>query len=282
MSFTAACIQLTSGPDIESNIEAAEVLIREAAGKGATLIVTPEVTDLICQGREDRLAKARTQDEHPGISRFSALAKELGIWLIAGSFLIKIDEERLANRCFVFNPQGAIAAQYDKIHMFYVDLPSGEQRHESALVRPGDRAVCCDTSFARLGLSICYDVRFPELYGELAKAGAGVITIPAAFTVPTGQAHWHVLVRARAIEAGAYILAPAQCGSHDNDRRRTYGHSLIVTPWGEILAEAGETPGVITAEIDMNRVEAAHAAVPRLHQLRNFQPPEITNEERAV
>jgi predicted amidohydrolase len=268
-----ACVQMTAGPEVVPNLGAAATLIREAAAKGATFIATPENTSIIEPGRDKALAKSFSQDEHPGLAYFSALAKELGVWLLIGSMPIRVEPERLANRSFLIDDQGRIGAQYDKIHLFDVDLPNGEVYRESERIRAGAQAVLAPTPWGPLGMTVCYDLRFPQLYRDLAHAGASFISIPAAFTVPTGEAHWHVLLRARAIETGAFVLAPAQCGQHAGGRR-TYGHSLIVAPWGEILAEAGDQPGIIVAELDFSKVAAARAMVPSLRHDRDYARPQ--------
>ncbi len=271
-SFKVALVQMNSGREVGPNIEAASRLVREARGAGAELIVTPENTTMIEPKRALILEKARTEAEHPAIPAFRSLAAETGAWLLIGSMTIKLEERACANRSFLFSPAGEIVARYDKIHMFDVDLANGESYRESATFRPGSRAVVADLPFGRLGLSICYDLRFASLYRTLAQAGASFLAVPAAFTVPTGRAHWHVLMRARAIETGCYVFAPAQCGEHA-DGRRTYGHSLVVSPWGEIIAEGGEEPGVILAEIDPAKVEEARRMVPALQHDRDFTKP---------
>jgi deaminated glutathione amidase len=271
--FKVACVQLNAARDIALNIEAASRLIREARRAGADFILTPENTSMIEPKRALLLEKVQPEAEHPGIPAFSALAAELGAWLLIGSMQIKLDATHCANRSFLFGPTGAIAARYDKIHMFDVDLAAGESYRESTTFRPGSAAVVADLPWGRLGLSVCYDLRFAYLYRALAQAGASFLTVPAAFTVPTGSAHWHVLLRARAIETGSFVLAPAQCGTHA-EGRKTYGHSLIVAPWGEILAEAGDEPGIISAEIDPAKVLAARGMVPALRHDRTFSGPE--------
>jgi predicted amidohydrolase len=261
--FRAACVQMRSGVDAATNVETATALIREAKGLGASFIATPEVTVLF-EAESDRLfAKVHVEDEDPSLLALRNTAKELGVWLLIGSMAIKVGERQCANRSFLIGPDGAIRASYDKIHMFDVDLPNGEMYRESRNFRRGERAVVADMPWGRLGLSICYDLRFPQLYRALANAGASFLTIPAAFTHTTGKAHWHVLQRARAIETGCFVIAPAQGGIHPNGRH-TYGHSLIVAPWGEILAEAGEDPCVITAEIDPAKVAEARQRIPAL------------------
>lgn len=271
-AFTAACVQVNAGPEIGPNLEAAAVLVRRARDAGADFIAMPENVSLIVQGRAKVLARVRPESEHPGVPFFRELAKETGAWLLVGSLGVLLEDGRVGNRSFLIDGTGEIQARYDKIHMFDVDLPGGESYRESATFRPGERAVVAETPWGGLGLTICYDLRFPHLFRALAQSGAGIITVPAAFTVPTGRAHWHILLRARAIETGCFVIAPAQCGVHD-EGRLTYGHSLIVGPWGEILAEAGEEPGVITARIDMARVAECRGMVPALRHDRAFTGP---------
>jgi predicted amidohydrolase len=271
--FTAACVQMNSERDVAPNIRAASDLIRAAHARGGQLIVTPENTTILEPDKKAALAKTPTEDEHPGVPAFSDLAKELGIWLVIGSMPVRAEPTRIANRQFVFNPKGDIVARYDKIHMFDVDLATGESHRESAQVRPGVEAVIADTPWGGLGLTICYDVRFSYLHCALAQAGASFLTGPAAFTVPTGEAHWHVLLRARAIETGCFMFAAAQTGIHANDRA-TYGHSLIIDPWGKILADAGTDIGVVIAEIDTALVAKARYAVPALTHDRSFTRPQ--------
>ncbi|PZQ43672.1 MAG: amidohydrolase [Micavibrio aeruginosavorus] len=265
MTIKAAVIQLNAGPVIEDNLRAAEALIRAAAKDGATLIATPENTCRMRAKIEDKIAASYEEKEHPAIPFFSNLAKELKITLMVGSISsIRVGEGVLANRCFVFAPDGGIAAKYDKIHMFDVDLPNGDQYRESATNRPGSEAVLADVAGLKIGLSVCYDLRFPHLYRALAKEGAQILSIPAAFTVPTGQAHWEVLLRARAIENGAFVIAPAQVGAHEGGRA-TYGHSMIIAPWGEIIAQIqGDSVGYVCAQLDLSLVDKARTAVPAL------------------
>lgn len=273
-SLTVACVQVNAGTDYQANLRAAATLIREAHAAGARFIATPENVSLLVLGRKKVLANARPEDAHPALPVFRDLAAELGAWLLVGSLAIKLDEQTVANRCYLIDDAGRIVSHYDKIHMFDVDLEGGESYRESAIYRPGGRAVTVHTPWAQVGLSICYDVRFAYLYRALAHAGAEILTVPAAFTVPTGTAHWHVLLRARAIETGCFVLAPAQCGVHD-EGRRTYGHSLIIDPWGQVLAEASaDQPGVITATLDLERVSACRRMVPSLAHDRRFEAPE--------
>jgi predicted amidohydrolase len=268
--FTVGLVQMNSGPEIEPNIESASAFIREAAAGGAKLIVTPENTTMIETVREKQMACAYPEEKHPGVSAFSELARELGVWLSIGSMTIGLGGDKAANRSFLFGPDGGIAARYDKVHMFDVEVPDGQTYRESATFRPGEEAVLADLPWGRLGITICYDIRFPYLYRALAKAGASFITTSAAFTEMTGKAHWHVLQRARAIETGCFIFAAAQTGEHTN-KRRTYGHSLVVAPWGEVLADGGTETGVVLAEIDPALVAKARSTVPSLENDRPFE-----------
>lgn len=268
--FRAALVQTRASRDIASNLDRAEALIRQAAKGGAAYVQTPENTALMELEPARVLKLVRSEADSEPLARLRALAAELGIWLHVGSLGIKLGEERVANRSFLIDPRGEIAARYDKLHMFDVDLAGGESYRESQYYGPGSKAVLADLPFGRLGMTICYDVRFPALYRALATAGANLIAIPAAFTKQTGQAHWHVLVRARAIETGAFVFAATQGGMHENGRE-TFGHSMIVSPWGEILAEAGEDPCVVFADIDVSQSEAARARIPALKHGRPFE-----------
>ena len=268
----AACVQTTAGPDIAENLVRLEPLIRAARDKGAQFIATPENVSLMIRGRERLFAAAKPENENQGVAFFSRMARETGAWLLAGSLATAVDHDRLANRSYLFDAEGNIAARYDKIHMFDADLGGDESYKESANYRGGRAAVAAAAPWGKIGLTICYDVRFPHLYRALAKAGALIIAVPAAFTVPTGKLHWHVLLRARAIETGCFIVAPAQCGVHDGGRR-TYGHSLMVAPSGEIIAEAGDDPGIITATLDLDQVAAARRMLPSLEHDCDFERP---------
>ncbi len=270
--FTAACVQLASDIEPEANLRAAAEAIRRARDAGADFVLTPETTDMMEMKRRDAFAKAKGEAEHPGLAQLRDLAGELGCWLLIGSLVIRLGDERLANRSFLIDPAGQVAARYDKIHMFDVEVPDGQSYRESKAYQPGGAAVLADLPWGRLGLTVCYDLRFPQLYRALAQAGAEVLTVPSAFTRLTGRAHWHVLLRARAIETGSFVLAPAQCGE-TSQGRQTYGHSLIVAPWGEVLAEAGEEPAVILAEIDPARVAEARRLIPALGHDRVFAAP---------
>lgn len=269
-SVRVACVQLRSGRDPAINLETTERLVREAVASGATYVQTPEMTNLIDRDRERLLAAVTAEDDDIFVIRGAALARELGITLHWGSLAIRRDDGRLANRAFVFGPDGEVISRYDKIHMFDVDLDHGESWRESDIYVPGDLAVLSSTPVFKLGLAICYDVRFPQLYRAYAHAGAEVLSNPAAFTRQTGEAHWHVLLRARAIENGAFVVAAAQGGHHD-DGRDTYGHSLVIDPWGRIVAEApADEPGVILADIDPADVVAARRSIPVIRNERRF------------
>jgi len=279
--FTAACIQFTAGPDPEPNLQTVSDLIRRARDVGATLIMTPEASNFIESGRRRR-EKARREADDPFLNAMRSVAQETGAWLLIGSLVIDpageqaapAGETRLANRSFVIDPDGKIVARYDKIHMFDIDLPDGESYRESNAYRPGGGTVVVETPWGRLGMSVCYDVRFPNLYRALAQAGADFLTVPSVFTVPTGSAHWHVLLRARAIENGCFVFAPAQWGEHTAGRR-SYGHSLIVDPWGEVLADGGEGVGIVSARIDPAAIARARRMVPSLKHDRPFTQPEL-------
>lgn len=253
-----------------------EPLIREAAAGGAKLILTPEATNFVIRNREAREAVLATVERDEAVAGLRALAGELGVWLLVGSAIVRsgVDgDDRAANRSILVDDHGAVAATYDKLHVYDVDLPTGESWRESASIRPGDAAVVADTPWGRLGLTVCYDLRFPQLFRALAKAGASMIAVPSAFTVPTGEAHWETLLRARAIETGCWILAPAQGGAHE-DGRRTWGRSMIVGPWGEVIARLDhDEPGVLFAALDLDAVARARQAVPQLTHDRDFAPP---------
>ena len=253
-----------------------EPLIRDAAAGGARLILTPEATNFLIRDKDRRAAALTTQERDEAVGNLRDLARELGVWLLIGSAIVRSGHEgddRAANRSLLIDDRGEIAATYDKLHVFDVDLPTGERWRESASVRPGEQAIVAETPWGRLGLTICYDIRFPQLYRALAKAGAVMIAVPAAFTVPTGEAHWETLLRARAIETGCWILAPAQAGTHE-DGRRTWGRSTVVTPWGEVAARLDhDEPGVLFATLDFDAVDRARAAIPQLTHDRDFAGP---------
>jgi predicted amidohydrolase len=271
-AFKAACVQLRSSDDVLENIRVASELIREAKGRGAQFVGTPENTTLMAPDGGAKLERSFDEAHDPALPSFTALAEELGIWLLIGSLAIKVSDTKTANRSFLIDPKGRIAARYSKIHLFDVDLPSGEKYRESNTVAGGDSATLADTPWGKIGMTICYDLRFPQLYRALAQKGAFMLTLPSAFTETTGKAHWHILLRARAIENGAFVFAPAQGGTHANGRQ-TYGHSLIIAPWGEILAEGGTEPDVIVADIDPAAATNARARVPNLQHDRPFKGP---------
>ena len=273
-----ALTQLNVSDDPAANLVDTERLIRQAASGGADWVLTPEVTNIVSASRTRQTEVLRQEQDDQTLARLAALANELGIWLSIGSLALLSDdpEGRFVNRQFLIDADGEIQARYDKIHMFDVTLGGTETYRESAGYRPGDKAVLAETPWGRVGLTICYDMRFPALYRALGEAGAAVLTAPSAFTVPTGRAHWHVLLRARAIETGCFVLAPAQWGRHAAVRgrvRETFGHSLVVDPWGTIIADAGAGAGVVFADLDMEAVAAARGRVPSLQNARDFTGP---------
>jgi predicted amidohydrolase len=270
MTFKAAAIQMCSGVDPQKNAVDMAGLVREAAGHGATYVQTPEMTGALQRDRAALRAVLRDEAGDVIVRTASDLAKELGIHMHVGSTAIALDDGKIANRGFLFGPDGVLLARYDKIHMFDVDLDNGESWRESAAYRPGSEARVVSLPFAHLGFSICYDVRFPQLYQAQAVAGAEVMTVPAAFTRQTGEAHWEILLRARAIENGMFVIAAAQAGVHE-DGRETYGHSMIVDPWGKVLASAGAAgEAVVLAEIDVAASKAARGKIPNLRNARDF------------
>lgn len=268
--LSVACLQMTAGLEWSDHAEEVARLIRLAATAGAQFIATPENTGGMVKDREGLRDHAPLMDTHPTVLAFADLARETGAWLLCGSLALRPSEDakKPVNRSILFAPDGNIAAYYDKIHLFDVDLETGESYRESALFDAGDKAVLADMDGVKLGLTICYDLRFPTLFRTLAQAGAQLIAVPSAFTVPTGEAHWEILLRARAIETGAFILAPAQVGTHANGRC-TWGHSLIIDPWGRVLSDAGDKPGVAMAMIELNRVKDVRQSLP---QLQHDQP----------
>ena len=269
MSFKAALIQMRSGVEMARNLSDASVMIGEAAAQGAQYVLTPEMTNIFEADRERLKSLVRTEEDDACVAGFSQLAKELGIWLHVGSLALRVSEDKLVNRSLLFEPDGKVAARYDKIHLFDVDMPSGERIRESDTFAPGGEAVVAELPWGQLGLSICYDMRFPSLYNALANAGGVFMAVPAAFTVPTGQAHWHVLLRSRAIETGSFVFAAAQGGSHECGRS-TFGHSLVVTPWGEIIAELDTEPGVLVFDVDETLVKRDRGRIPALKNARAF------------
>jgi predicted amidohydrolase len=267
--FKAACVQMRSGRDVLANRDAAVALVREAAAQGADFVQTPEMTSLVERERAALFDKVGPQDRDPVLAALRDVARERGVAIQIGSIAVK-QGDKIANRAFLIDADGAIVASYDKVHLFDVDLPNGESWRESATYTGGDRAVLAETPWGHLGLTICYDVRFAALYRALAEAGAAFLSAPACFTKQTGEAHWHVLHRARAIETGSFMISAAQGGLHE-DGRETFGHSLIVDPWGRVLAEAGTEPGIILAEIDMALVADARGRIPTLKNARPFR-----------
>ncbi len=268
--IAAACIQLRSGKDISENSARAEDLIRAAAGDGATYIQTPEMSNVLVRSREELIARIDVLDRDIFVSMARRVAAELRLFLHVGSVAVLLDGGRAANRAVLIAPNGEIAETYDKIHMFDVDLPDGESWRESSTYRPGDQVPVIDLPFGKLGMAICYDIRFPALFREQSRLGAEILSAPAAFTRQTGQAHWHVLQRARAIENGAYVISAAQGGLHE-DGRETFGHSLIVDPWGGVVAELdNDSPGYLVAEIDLTKVARARARIPAIVNERDF------------
>jgi predicted amidohydrolase len=269
-TFKAAMVQMRSGLKAATNIDDAVRMIGEAKSVGAEYVLTPEMTNILVAKREQLFAAVVEEEADASLASLRELARKLGVYIHIGSLAIKISPDRAANRSFLVDPKGDIAARYDKIHMFDVDLADGESYRESRNYRPGELAVLADLPWSRLGLTVCYDLRFPALYRALAEAGATMLAIPSAFTKQTGEAHWHVLIRTRAIENGCFVFAAAQGGKHENGRE-TYGHSLIVDPWGRILAEGGIEPGVVMAEIDPAEVANARARIPSLQHGRRFE-----------
>ena len=280
-TFKLACVQVSAQDAIEPNVAAACALVRDARKAGADLISLPECVALMEPKGARQRELARPESESTPIAAFRDVARETGAWLLAGTVVVAAEDGRLANRSCLIAPDGSVQARYDKIHMFDVDLPGGESYRESATYRPGTEAVVAALPWGLLGMTVCYDVRFPQLYRALAHAGADFISVPSAFTRQTGLAHWHVLLRARAIETGAYVFAPAQCGEHPG-KRLTYGHSLIVDPWGAVLADGGEAPGFVIAEIDPAKIEAARRAIPSLNHDRDFATPSAASRPNAA
>ncbi len=275
--FTVACVQLTTTDNLDHNIEQTERHIRDAAQQGASFIATPE-NSFFMRARDTDDVPLFSMEDHPGIQRCQALAKELGVWILIGSAFVPssrdvIDDGRWYNRAIMIDDQGRIVTHYDKIHLFDASFGENKSYQESARICPGDQVAIAHSPWGKIGMTICYDVRFPHLYRDLARHGVEILTIPAAFAYVTGIAHWHVLLRARAIENGAYVIAPAQCGTHPGNKR-TFGHSLIISPWGEVIAEASEdTPGVVTAELNMEDVQRVRRNLPTLQHDRAYHPP---------
>jgi predicted amidohydrolase len=273
-----ALIQFTGSDRPDDNLTRLTAMIRQAVAEGAGFVLTPEVSNCISTSRSHQQQVLRSEAEDAVLAGLRSLARDLEVWILAGSLALRSDDPdgRFANRSILIGPDGAIAARYDKIHMFDVAISETENYHESDGYRPGDTAVLADTPFGRIGMTVCYDLRFPHLYRALAQAGAQILTIPSAFTPLTGAAHWEILLRARAIETGCFVLAPAQTGSHPASagrQRATWGHSLVVSPWGEVLASASRAPGIVHATLDLGAVAEARRRVPSLLNDRDFAPP---------
>ncbi len=272
-----AALQLCASDDPVANLALTLSMVQQASEAGAQFIATPEVTNCVSSSRRHQTEVLALQEDDQTLAALCASAPRLGVWISIGSLALKLpDDERFTNRSFMIDPSGQIVAQYDKIHMFDVTLSETEQYRESDGYRAGDHAVIADTAFGKIGMTICYDIRFPHLYRGLAKSGASILLIPAAFAQPTGRAHWEVLLRARAIETGCFVIAAAQTGEHQTSQgrpRKTYGHSMIVSPWGEILADAGEDQGIIYADLDLSLVESTRARVPSILSNQSFSEP---------
>ncbi|WP_267435704.1 carbon-nitrogen hydrolase family protein [Sphingomonas sp. GM_Shp_1] len=266
-----AVLQMTAGIDPAANADTLERAIAEAAAGGAAMLFTPEMSGLIDRDKARAAAHLTSEEHDPVLARVRAAAAAHGLWVHLGSLAVRREDGRLANRAYVIDDRGEVRARYDKMHLFDVDLPSGESWRESASYAPGEQAVVVDTPVGRLGLAICYDMRFPALFAALTEAGATILSVPAAFTRPTGAAHWHVLLRARAIEAGVHLIAAAQTGEHQ-DGRATYGHSLVVGPWGEVLLDMGEAAGLGFATLDMAQVDAVRQRLPAIRHRRAIPP----------
>ncbi|HKA45647.1 MAG TPA: carbon-nitrogen hydrolase family protein [Burkholderiales bacterium] len=278
-SFRIACLQMQTGNDLQANLAEVRKMARAAAAGGGRFIMTPEYVLMMDGSGRVMRERALSAGGEPALPELQSLARELKVWVLAGSLTLNTDDGRIANRSFLLSDRGGIVATYDKIHMFDVTLPDGRVIRESSAYRPGDRAVVADTPWGRLGLTVCYDLRFPGLYRALALAGAQFITVPSSFQRQTGRVHWHTLVRARAIENGCFIFAPAMCGEHPGNRQ-TYGHTLVVDPWGEVLVDGGESPGIVYAEIDPEAVMRARSMIPSLEHDRPFNPPATARASR--
>ena len=269
MPVRLACLQLNPGADLSRNLEVALAQARAACDNGAQLLLLPEFALMLHASGRIMRETAHAEDAHPGLAQFRAFARERGTWVLLGSLTVTTDDGRIANRAYLIDGGGDVFAVYDKIHMFDATLPTGRTVRESSLYRPGEHAVVAKTPFGAIGMSICYDLRFPQLYRALAQAGAQLIVVPSAFARSTGRLHWHTLVKARAIENACFVFAPAMCGEHPGNRT-TYGHSLVVDPWGEVLADGGESPGIVYADIDPAQVAKVRGMLPCLEHDRAF------------
>ncbi|MCC6532091.1 MAG: carbon-nitrogen hydrolase family protein [Burkholderiales bacterium] len=265
-----ACVQLNAGADVGANLEAAARAVRHAAAQGARFIALPEYCVLLDGSGRVMRERSPAEAEHRGLAQLCELARETDAWLLLGSLTVALDDARMANRSYLVSAAGEIVARYDKIHMFDVTLPSGKVIRESSAYRPGEQAALAATPWGLLGMSVCYDLRFPQLYRALAQAGAVMLAVPASFQRETGPAHWHSLLRARAIENAAFVIAPAMCGEHPNGRS-TYGHSLVIDPWGQVIAEADDQPGVLMADIELEQAANVRAMLPSLQHDRPFE-----------
>jgi predicted amidohydrolase len=273
MPLRIACLQLNPGDDVQENVEAALSQAREACDNGAQLLLLPEFAFVLHASGRIMRETAVDETSHPGIAAFRKLSMTRGVWTLIGSATVKTGDERIANRAYLIDSVGEVFASYDKIHMFDATLPSGRMIRESAMYRPGKQAVVARTPFATIGITICYDLRFPQLYRSLAHSGADLIVVPSAFTQATGKMHWHTLLRARAIENGCFVAAPATCGTHPGGHQ-TFGHSLVVDPSGHVIADGGEAPAVCYADIDLEEVTRVRERMPTLHHDRSFSPAE--------
>jgi predicted amidohydrolase len=271
-TFRVALLQMQTGNDLAANLESVRSMTREAAGSGARFVLTPEYALMMDGSGRVMRERALEADGSPALPELQALARELSVWLLAGSLTLKTDGAGIANRSYLIADDGSVAASYDKIHMFDVTLPDGKVIRESSAYCAGDRAVVAETPWGKLGLTVCYDLRFPHLYRTLAQAGARYLTIPSSFQRATGKVHWHTLIKARAIENACFVFAPAMCGEHPGNRT-TYGHSLVVDPWGEVLADGGEAPGIVYADIDPQRIDRVRGMLPCLEHDRPFASP---------
>ncbi len=269
-----ACLQTNSGNDFEANLATLTAMTREAAAGGAKFVFSAEYALMMDGSGRTMREKALKESGEPALSRLTALSRELGIWQLVGSLTLLSDDGRIYNRSFLISAEGQVVASYDKIHMFDATLPSGTVIKESSAYRPGERAVVAATPWGGLGMTVCYDLRFPQLYRALAQRGAVMLAIPSSFQRETGKAHWHVLLRARAIENASFVIAPALCGDHPG-KRTTYGHSLVIDPWGEVLADGGDVPGVVYAELDLDQVGKVRGMLPSLTHDRPFAPPGV-------
>jgi predicted amidohydrolase len=270
--FRVALLQMQTGNDLAANLESVRAMTHEAAAGGAQFVLTPEYSLMMDGSGRVMRERALDAEGEPVLPDLQALARELSVWMLVGSLTLKTDGERIANRSYLLADDGRVVASYDKIHMFDVTLPDGKVIRESSAYCPGDRAVIAETPWGKLGLTVCYDLRFPQLYRALAKAGARYLTVPSSFQRATGKVHWHTLLKARAIENACFVLAPAMCGEHPGNRT-TYGHSLVVDPWGEVLADGGEAPGIVYADLDPAHVDRVRGMLPCLEHDREFLQP---------